>query len=111
MSDRTLSVDDLISEIDEHLSEIDTVYLCALAERLLGGSYEPLGDGETIRHDGCKRQYASVIGGILGRLHEMEPAQIADLATTFLTDTYEARPDGRIDVTFRGDEPTAPGLS
>ena len=100
MTTRTISVDDLLCEIDEHLSEVDTPYLAALAEKVCGGPYEPLSDGEHIRHRGTALVFTTVIEDILHSMRNMETAELAMLASTLLTDLYEARDDERVIVTL-----------
>jgi hypothetical protein len=108
MSDRTISIDDLITEIDEHLSEVDATYLASLAEKVIGGEFDALSDGVTIRHRTHKRNYKMVIDDILTQLHSMEPEHVADLASSILTDTYKIRDDGKIDVTFKEENVPSP---
>lgn len=42
MVDRSITEDDLVWEIDDHLMECDAPYFAALAKKVLGGDYASL---------------------------------------------------------------------
>ena len=60
VTDRTFSLDDLVSGIDE-MQETDAAYVAEVAGKILLGGFTALSDGETIRHSGVRWTMTSVI--------------------------------------------------
>ena len=108
MADRTITLDDLVSDIEDHLHETDTDYVAGIAGKVLTGTFSAMSDGDNIRHSGVKWSMASVITDIVGAVGEMEPADAARFATSLLSHTYEADTEGNILVTFVGDSTPSP---
>ncbi len=109
MADRTISLDDLLLDLDDHLQETDAAYVAGVAAKVLPGTFSALSDGETIRHAGVKWSMASVITDITGAVGNMEPAEAARFASGLLSDAYAADAEGNILVTFRAEQaPPAP---
>lgn len=105
MADRTITLDDLASDLGEHLAETDAAYVAEVASKILPGEFRALSDGDTIRHQGVKMSVASIIEDITSEVCSMEPAKAAAFANDLLSGGYEANAAGEIEVTFAPDAP------
>ena len=90
----TITIDELVNDIIEHLSETDEEYRAITAEKL-GAEYQ---DDE------------DVLDGIRSVLEDQRPGMIVGFATGIMTARYEYEGDGRVSVHHPDDELNPPSL-
>lgn len=94
MSEETISLDELIDNIIEHLAETDHKYRAFIATKM---SAEYTDDDD-------------VLDGIKNELMDQRPGMITNLASELLTPDYEYKGDGIVTVRRPEDTPSAPGM-
>lgn len=94
MDEATISIDELIENIIEHLDETDDKYRAFIATKL-GADYTDDDD---------------VLDGIKDVLTNQRAGMITTLATNLLTADYEYEGDGIVTVRHPEDTPSAPGM-
>lgn len=94
MSEETISLDELIDNIIEHLAETDHKYRAFIATKM---SAEYTDDD-------------NVLKGIEEELMNQRPGMICTLASDLLTPNYEYEGDGIVTVRRPEDTPSVPGM-
>jgi hypothetical protein len=87
----TITIDELIDAVLDHLDETDEEYRAIVADKL-GAEHSDDGD---------------VLDAIRGVLMDQRPGMIVGLATSLMTPDYEYEGDGKVSV-HRNDEMPAP---
>jgi len=88
----TITIDELINVILEHLDETDDEYRATVADKL----------------DAAYNDDRDVLDGIRAVLENQRPGMIVGLATGLLTPDYEYEGDGKVSIHRHEDTPAAP---
>lgn len=98
MDDHGIPLDDLLRELDQHLTEGDVWVVASLARRVLAGDWQVSPDGNGIRHGEAVLDVRDVTGDVRDALGGLSTADLARVAGDALDGFHEAASDADVEV-------------